>query len=182
MNARFESECHTCPDKSDCEGSVLPPVTAALRDLANFVISHGPRREVSCRRVEEVSGLPLRIAARQLAAARKNRARSLAPNLLGEPAWDILLELFGQDEPQSIKSVCLGAGVPLTSTLRWLNLLEQRALVRQFADPNDARRTLVTLSAEGAAAVAAAVEGFRSIVLGLFPPGPTGRAEVRDHQ
>jgi len=161
MNAYLGSDCHTCPHQSDCKGSSFPPVAAALRDIASFVLLHGAGRGVSCRRVEDASFVPLRVAARQLAEARRNRSQSLSGALLGEPAWDLLLELAGQEVPQSIKAVSLGAQVPLTTALRWLSLMDQEGLVEQFSDPRDGRRTLVALSAAGTSAVAEALRKYR---------------------
>ena len=47
----------------------------------------------------------LRKAAARLAAARKQRSRVLPADLLGEPAWDILLELFSEIEPHDTRIV-----------------------------------------------------------------------------
>jgi hypothetical protein len=81
---------------------------------------------------------------------RRNRARFFADDrLFGEPAWDILLDLFiagreGKRVP--VTSACIGAAVPTTTALRWLTLLEQRGLVQRDDDPTDARRALVYLT------------------------------------
>lgn len=71
--------------------------------------------------------------------------------LFGEPAWDILLDLFiaakeGKRVP--VTSACIGAAVPTTTALRWLAILEERGLVLREADPSDARRIFVRLSTD----------------------------------
>lgn len=83
---------------------------------------------------------------------RRSRARFFeADGLFGEPAWDMLLDLFiagREGKALPVTSACIGAAVPVTTALRWLGLLEQRGLVVRQADRHDARRALVCLSAE----------------------------------
>ncbi len=71
--------------------------------------------------------------------------------LFGEPAWDLLLDLFiaareGKQVP--VTSACIGAAVPTTTALRWLAVLEARGLILREADGRDARRIFVRLSPE----------------------------------
>ena len=47
-----------------------------------------------------------------------------------------------------VTSACIGAAVPTTTALRWLALLEERGLIVREADPTDARRIFVRLSAD----------------------------------
>ncbi|MDE2620025.1 MAG: winged helix-turn-helix transcriptional regulator, partial [Sphingomonadales bacterium] len=125
----------------------------------------GPRSTATCLAQVVPSEHALRKAAAKLAAARKQRSDVLPGDMFGEPAWDILLELFSRALPQSMKSICIGAGVPLTSTLRWVGLLDQQGLLTQYPDPNDARRTLVRLTAQGQDKVAEAVSGIRAAMV-----------------
>lgn len=72
-----------------------------------------------------------------------------AGNLFGEPAWDMLLDLFiaaKEERPISVMSACIGSAVPPTTALRWLTALEQQGLVSRENDPTDARRTFVRLN------------------------------------
>ncbi|MBB6503189.1 DNA-binding MarR family transcriptional regulator [Sphingomonas endophytica] len=71
--------------------------------------------------------------------------------LLGEPAWDILLDLYVHPatKPVSISSACIASGVPGTTALRWIDHLRRRGLVRRFADPTDKRRNFVALAPRG---------------------------------
>ena len=88
--------------------------------------------------------------------ARRIRSRYLAPELLAEPAWDILLELLRAElvqEQLSIAAVCTAAGVPASTGLRWLNALEHRGLVVRQDNSDDVSRTLVVLSSEGSLAL-----------------------------
>ena len=74
------------------------------------------------------------------------------PTLFGEPAWDILLDLFiaaKEGKRLPVTSACIGAAVPSTTALRWLTVLEERGYVVRELDKADARRIFVRLSAEG---------------------------------
>lgn len=84
---------------------------------------------------------------------RRARAKQLKhKDIFGEPAWDMLLDLYihqAQNEEVSVKSAAIGSAAPATTALRWLNVLETKGLVRSLDDPNDSRRRLVRLTAEG---------------------------------
>ncbi|KUR74360.1 winged helix DNA-binding protein [Novosphingobium sp. FSW06-99] len=96
--------------------------------------------------------------AREFYAGRRRRARYLSVDLFGEPTWDILLDLYvaareGRRVPTT--SACIGAHVPPTTALRWLRILEMRALVEREDDGRDGRRTFVRLTDRGSAVMEA---------------------------
>ncbi|HET9628470.1 MAG TPA: hypothetical protein VFP14_03205 [Novosphingobium sp.] len=159
--------CRACPSTTNCDDSGFRPIAEAFRQIRDYIEAVGPGPGAVCLSNEAPSDFLLRKAAANLAAARKQRARFIPAEFLGEPSWDIMLELFAQATPLSVKSVSIGSGVPLTTTLRWIGLLEQQGLVRQFGDPTDARRTLVALTREGEAAAAASVNSIREAVSDL---------------
>jgi DNA-binding MarR family transcriptional regulator len=69
--------------------------------------------------------------------------------LFGEPAWDMLVDLFIAAEQQkniSISSLCVAAAVPQTTALRWIAILESQGLVKRTADKSDARRVHIALT------------------------------------
>lgn len=90
--------------------------------------------------------------ARQAYRTRRIRGTIFGDDaLFGEPAWDLLLDLFiaakeGKRVP--VTSACIGAAVPTTTALRWLAILEDRGLIVREGDPADARRVFVRLSAD----------------------------------
>lgn len=74
------------------------------------------------------------------------------PALFGEPAWDILLDLFIAAKERKrlpVTSACIGAAVPATTALRWLTVLEDKGLIVRENDIADARRVFVRLSSDG---------------------------------
>lgn len=108
--------------------------------------------------------------ARQSYDDRRRRTKIFrSEELFGEPAWDILLDLFIAAKERrrvSVTSACIGSAVPSTTALRWITILEKQGLLVREADPGDARRVYVKLSARGYAAM---LEYFasasRSVVL-----------------
>lgn len=91
--------------------------------------------------------------ARQAYALRRKRAVIFGnPELFGEPAWDILLDLYiahAEDKPVSVSSACIGSAAPATTGLRWLGLLAEEGLVVRENDAQDNRRVLVRLTRNG---------------------------------
>lgn len=88
-------------------------------------------------------------------AYRDRRRRSdifADATLFGEPAWDIMLDLFIAAKERKrlpVTSACIGAAVPATTALRWLTVLEEKGLIVREADATDARRVFVRLSSDG---------------------------------
>ena len=88
---------------------------------------------------------------------RRLRAKFFDEYLFADPAWDILLDLYRAHLAQqriSVTSVCFGAGVPVSTALRWLNALEERGLACRSQDPLDGRRFFVELTHSGVSAMA----------------------------
>lgn len=80
---------------------------------------------------------------------RRRRNRFFSADLFGEPAWDLLLDLFAarlQNRKISVSSACIAADVPPTTALRWLGVLEQSDLIERIDDASDQRVTWVKLT------------------------------------
>ena len=72
--------------------------------------------------------------------------------LFGEPAWEVLLELYEAQlthRSESVSSLCIASGVPATTALRWIQNLENDGWIERTADPKDRRRVFVKLSQKG---------------------------------
>ncbi|HQS95837.1 MAG: transcriptional regulator [Novosphingobium sp. 17-62-19] len=98
----------------------------------------------------ELESLKLAVAIYSL--RRKRDVASARRGLFGEPGWDILLDLYIADRRRTevqVSSVCLDAGVPSTTILRWIARLEQEGLIYRIADNADARRRYVRLTEDG---------------------------------
>jgi predicted transcriptional regulator len=87
-----------------------------------------------------------------LFAARIHRANHFDPDLFGEPAWDMLLDLFIHKVAGlrvSSTSLCLGANVPYATGSRYIERLEEKGVVFRFTPPDDRRLVLVDYTVEG---------------------------------
>jgi hypothetical protein len=129
----------------------LVAIAARLRDVATEPGAiHAPQRaQRSERRYLAI--------ARQAYALRRKRAVIFGnPELFGEPAWDILLDLYiaqAEGKTVSVSSACIGSAAPPTTGLRWLGVLADEGLVVRENDPEDHRRVLVRLTREGITAM-----------------------------
>lgn len=87
---------------------------------------------------------------------RQIRARHVPIDFLGEPAWDILLDLFiakRNGKRESITSACIASQVAPTTALRWIGLLVADGWTVRERDETDQRRSLLRLSNKGETAV-----------------------------
>ena len=86
---------------------------------------------------------------RQMIAARHARARFFDAELFADPAWDMMLDLVaahGEKARVSVTSLCIAAGVPATTALRWLKQMVESGIFVRVADPDDRRRAFIELS------------------------------------
>ena len=88
--------------------------------------------------------------ARTVILMRRRREALFGAEFFSDPAWDMLLNLYFAElrgQRTQVKSVGVNAGIPATTALRWIALLEQRGLIEREPDARDRRRILVRLSA-----------------------------------
>lgn len=136
------------------------PADAKLRDIAQSLDIMVSELHLLADRDFEGGGLHLPPVAtntveRAMQAYRDRRRREQVfgdASLFGEPAWDIMLDLFvaaAQEKRIAVTSACIGSAVPATTALRWIKILEDRGLIEREVDEGDARRTFVRLSPRG---------------------------------
>lgn len=92
------------------------------------------------------------VAARIYSERRMRSEHFHHHNLFREPAWDILLHLYQghlRGRGMKIDSVSLAVGLPATSALRWLEVLEGKGLVFAYRDEGDADQIFLRLSKRG---------------------------------
>jgi DNA-binding MarR family transcriptional regulator len=107
---------------------------------------------------------------RGICELRRARQDAFPGRLFSDPTWDILLNLYAahvDSQRLSITRLTRMCGVPPTTVLRRLALLQDKRLVTRTADPFDARRVYVALSESGAEAMdrCFAVSGLGSAFL-----------------
>jgi DNA-binding MarR family transcriptional regulator len=89
------------------------------------------------------------------------RKQHLPDAFLGEPAWNMLLELFCQfagSASVSTKSLCIAAECPESTALRHIERMEEAGLIRRFRSRADGRVTLVELTKRGIVGVGRVLE------------------------
>lgn len=105
--------------------------------------------------------------ARRLYASRQRRQRFLPGRILGEPGFDILLDLLvrsSDGRSVSVSSACLGSGVPPSTAMRALGALVGEGLVLRRPDQSDGRRCLLHLTDDGEARVRAALRDLAGLL------------------
>lgn len=103
---------------------------------------------------------------RSMIRARRLRDRFLPPELFGEPAWDMLLDLFAARIERvnvAVSSLCIAAAVPPTTALRTIRTLTELGLFARVADPADRRRVFIELTEQAATAMQAYVAARRAL-------------------
>ena len=91
-------------------------------------------------------------------AIKAHQQREIRPaflgndELFGEPAWDILLDLFirqSKEEKVSVRAVSIKGERPATTALRWFLILEERGLIAKEPDPDDSSLAVLHFTATG---------------------------------
>jgi DNA-binding MarR family transcriptional regulator len=114
--------------------------------------------------VNDGDGAALADIAHSLYRSRRRRDGLFAAGLFGEPAWDILLDLFAADadgEEVTVSSACAAAAAPKTTALRYIGRLERIGLVERRPVPGDRRRALLSLSRAGRVRVGSILADLR---------------------
>lgn len=112
--------------------------------------------------------LPDPLVVRQIIANRQARSRFFDPELFGDPAWDMLLDLtaaHAEGTRVSVTSLCIAAGVPATTALRWLTQMVESGIFVRVPDPADRRRAFIALSDKAVAAMSGYFASLRMPVL-----------------
>lgn len=89
--------------------------------------------------------------AQKLIKARSSRAKYFPAELFGEPAWNILLDLYvckARGQRITITSSCIASGVPPTTAIRYINLLVSMGLLTKSVSTADLRATYLELTGE----------------------------------
>jgi DNA-binding MarR family transcriptional regulator len=87
--------------------------------------------------------------AKSILIGRRRRATALPDIRLGEPNWDMLLDLYVAGAEQlrvDISSICIASGTPQTTALRHIAILVRDGHLIREADDADKRRTFIRIS------------------------------------
>lgn len=113
------------------------------------------------------ASIDLAVLARKLYDFGQRRSKFFPAELLGEPAWYILLDLYasaGEGRAISVTSASVASGAPTTTGLRMVRMLEEKGLVSRGQVQTDRRRSDVQLTLEGRDAVEQALRELRPML------------------
>ena len=84
---------------------------------------------------------------------QKLQRRFFGDDVIANPCWDMLLDLYEKKmlgPAVCVTSLCIASGLPPTTALRRIDILEAEGLVRRIEDSSDRRRVLIELTPTGA--------------------------------
>lgn len=90
--------------------------------------------------------------AAEIYKVRRARERVFPRAIFGEPAWDMLLDLYVAHVAKkqiSTTSIAIAACVPYTTAYRWIDILVDAGLVRKVPGRRDKRVVNVVLTGNG---------------------------------
>jgi len=130
-------------------------LVSSLRTLARAMLALTEGTAANGERVEPRANEDRRQWGRlasSLYRERSRRAEFFPSVLFGEPAWDILLDLYAaakSNELRSIKAACLSSQAPEATALRYIEQLAAHGLVERKPDRTDKRRKYLSLTPLG---------------------------------
>jgi len=143
------------------------PEPAGATSLSDFKRDYRGN-ETSATGIAGAAPLPDPRLVRQVIANRQARARFFDAELFGDPAWDMLLDLtaaHGEGARVSVTSLCIAAGVPATTALRWLTQMVESGIFVRLPDPADRRRAFIALSERSLAAMSGYFASLRTATM-----------------
>jgi len=112
---------------------------------------------------------------RIIRSAREGRGGFFSADLFADPAFDMLLFVFLEEEagrPVETSACYRASGVPRTTAVRWINMLVSNGMFESAPHPTDRRLALLSLSEETRTGVREWLNGLRPLI---------ERLTVRDH-
>jgi len=117
-----------------------PIVIDELIDAIRRAFARMPPEKGAARQVSKLE------AADILLMEGKKRASIFGQDLFGDPAWNMMVDLYAstlRGRTVSVKDLCIASGSPNTTALRHLNLLYEAGLIDRVRDEADNRRVLL---------------------------------------
>lgn len=108
-------------------------------------------------------------------SAREGVGRFFDPNMFADPAFDMLLFVFLEEEagrPVETSACYRASGVPRTTAVRWINMMVASGMFISAPHPTDRRLALLSLSEDTRTRVRQWLTGMRPMI---------ERMAMRDH-
>lgn len=103
---------------------------------------------------------PDKSTARMIFDLRQARAQFFALEMLGEPAWDMLLVLYTAEEALPLAEIVRRTNTPHSTASRWLHYLDAENLVTLEPDARDGRMQKICLTLDARGKLSALFSGF----------------------
>ena len=100
-------------------------------------------------RSETGDGELLQKQALEILALRRRRHSVFGKAMFGEPAWEMLLLLYGLGIRQTVTRLAEHACASKSTSIRWIDYLEAQRLVAREQHPTDKRVVYVDLTEKG---------------------------------
>lgn len=144
----------------------LREMACRLHELADEIEATrgSPAPVTEAKPISAVPMATLARLARSISQERLARSRYLDRSLFAEAGWNIMLELFVRSaagDVVRVSNACEASGVPATTALRWIRVLENEELVERQLDAGDHRATILFLTSKGKRAMS----GYLSTVM-----------------
>lgn len=121
----------------------------------------------STMRSETGEGITAADVARVIYSARAGIGQFFEPNLFADPAFDMLLFMFLEDDAGravETSSCYRASGVPRTTAIRWINMMVANGMFISAPHPTDRRLTLLRLSDDAREGVRRWLNGMRPMI------------------
>lgn len=115
----------------------------------------------------------LTLQARQIRRRRELRRNHVDKDLIGEPAWEMLLDLYlakADSKPMTVSSVCNRSQVAESTARRYLDLLRHKGLVDVFPFCTDQQDAPIKLSSKGSDTISRYLHDLEGVDLKGFEP------------
>ena len=139
-------------DTGDGYVTVRLPIRLTREEALSFAeaICDGGHTAPAARSARKIA----RDRAEEVLQLNRQRMAIVGAELFGDPAWNIMLDLFVREtdgKETTVTSACIGADAPSTTALRHLAHLVERQLVHRTTCSVDHRKVYVRLTDDGRA-------------------------------
>lgn len=107
------------------------------------------RRAADPRNKRSIDNISHAEFVRLILSQRRRRDELFGADHFGDPAWNILLDLYGahlKRRKVPVSALCMASEVPPTTALRWISALVDAGLIIRRPDRADRRRIHVELA------------------------------------
>ncbi|MEI6486254.1 MAG: response regulator [Sphingomonadales bacterium] len=144
------------PNTIESLSNQLNTLSAEMRQVRSLVEKTAPAKEMaSSSYISNIAEVDADLV-RKLIRAEQSRSRVIGGKLLGDPAWNILLDLLLaaiEGRKVAVSSACIVAGVATTTALRLVNKMVEDKVLLRIPDETDGRRDFLVVQPDVEAAL-----------------------------